>query len=420
MLRFDGRTAIVTGGGGALGRSYARMLARRGANVVVNDINAALADETVALIKQEGAGNAVANYDPVGSDGARVVRMAVEKFGRIDIVICNAGSLKDSTFHKMSTEDWEVMNDVHVRGAFHVVRAAWPLMREQRYGRVILTSSSVGLFGNFGAANYGAAKMALLGLANTLSIEGAKHGVHVNTITPLAHSPLSQGVIPATLLNILNCEYVAPVVAYLCHESCTETGGLFEIGAGCTSRLRWQRSRGMQLAMPHEASSVEHVAQHWAGVNDFSSGTTFPTSAAEVVEHISARAVLLTDQVSPASTSFDGFKSREVVERLQTAIETQGQGAGTGSRSTDKYVLVDGPDGRSASFVIDSKGPTPKLHTDPAIVSGIRPDREYELADTDFQTLMTKMDGGVLRDSMSTTVTTALTLGSAVCGMAML
>ncbi|HEX6386211.1 MAG TPA: SDR family oxidoreductase, partial [Anaerolineae bacterium] len=250
-LRFDGRVAIVTGAGGGLGRAYALLLASRGASVVVNDLGGGmhgegsdtrLADKAVAEIRAAG-GTAVANYDSV-EDGDGIVQAALDHFGRIDVVINNAGILRDVSFHKMTEEDWQKLYRVHLYGSFKVTHAAWPYLRQQRYGRVIVTTSAAGLYGNFGQANYSAAKLGLYGLANTLAIEGQKRNVHVNTIAPIAGSRLTETVLPPDLVEALKPEYVAPLVAYLCHESCTETGGLFEVGAGWVSRLRWQRSKG--------------------------------------------------------------------------------------------------------------------------------------------------------------------------------
>src|SRR5256885_12700173 len=183
-LRFDGKVVVVTGAGQGLGRSHALLFARRGAKVVVNDLggshtgsgkSSAAADKVVAEIKELG-GNAVANYDSV-EDGDKIVKTAVDAFGRIDIVINNAGILRDTTFHKMTREDWDLIFKVHVLGAFRVTHAAWPLMREQGYGRIIFTTSAAGLYGNFGQANYSAAKLALVGLTQTLALEGDKKNI---------------------------------------------------------------------------------------------------------------------------------------------------------------------------------------------------------------------------------------------------
>ncbi len=268
-LRFDGKVAIITGAGNGLGRSHALLLASRGAKVVVNDLggsafgggkSSAAADKVVEEIKA-GGGEAVANYDSV-EDGAKIVQNALDAFGRIDIVVNNAGILRDTTFHKMSQEDWDLIYKVHVLGGFRVTHAAWPHMRDQGYGRIIFTASAAGIYGNFGQANYSMAKLGLVGLSNTLALEGKKKGVFVNTIAPIAGSRLTETVLPKELIDALKPEYVSPLVAWLCHESCTETGGLFELGGGFFSKLRWERSRGatMRLGRP---MTIEGVKQAW-------------------------------------------------------------------------------------------------------------------------------------------------------------
>ena len=219
-MRFEERVAIVTGAGGGLGRTYALLLASRGAKVVVNDLggsafgqgaDAAPADKVVAEIREAG-GEAVANYDSV-ENGDKIVQMALDHFGRVDIVVNNAGILRDTSFHKMTEQDWELIYQVHLYGSFKVTHAAWPYLREQQYGRVIMTTSAAGIYGNFGQANYSTAKLGLLGLANTLAIEGQKRNIHVNTIAPMAGSRLTEAVLPQEMVEALKPEYVAPLVA---------------------------------------------------------------------------------------------------------------------------------------------------------------------------------------------------------------
>ena len=234
QLRFDGRVAIITGAGQGLGRSHALLLASRGAKVVVNDLgggaqgggkSSAAADKVVDEIKAAG-GEAVANYDSV-EDGAKIVQTALDHFKRLDIIVNNAGILRDSSFQKMTPEDWDLIYRVHVLGAFRVTHAAWNHMREAGYGRILFTSSAAGIYGNFGQANYSMAKLGLVGLANTLAVEGAKKNILVNVIAPIAGSRLTETILPKEVVDALKPEYVSPLVAYLCHESCQEKGGLF-------------------------------------------------------------------------------------------------------------------------------------------------------------------------------------------------
>ena len=245
-LRFDGKVAIVTGAGAGLGRAYAMLLASRGAKVVVNDLGASVkgeggsskaADIVVAEIKKAG-GVAVANYDSV-VDGEKIVKTAVDAFGTVDIVINNAGILRDVSFMKMTDNDWDLIMQVHLKGSYSVARAAWNIMRDKGYGRIVNTGSSSGLYGSFGQVNYSAAKMAMHGFSQALAKEGEKRNIRTNTICPLAASRMTETVLPKEVLENIKPEFVAPLVAFLCHESSEENGGLFEVGAGYVAKLRW-------------------------------------------------------------------------------------------------------------------------------------------------------------------------------------
>src|ERR1700689_575885 len=225
-LRFDNRVAIVTGAGNGLGRSHALLLASRGARVVVNDLggnhtgagkSSSAADKVVEEIKAAG-GQAVANYDSV-EDGTKIVQCALDNWKRIDILVNNAGILRDTSFQKMSQEDWDLIYRVHVLGSFRVTHAAWNQMRDAGYGRIIMTASAAGIYGNFGQANYAMAKLGLHGLAQTLAIEGKKRNIVVNTIAPIAGSRMTETVLPKELLDALKPEFVSPLVAKLAHES---------------------------------------------------------------------------------------------------------------------------------------------------------------------------------------------------------
>lgn len=292
-LRFDGRVAIVTGAGNGLGRSHALLLAARGARVVVNDLggqargggrSSAAADAVVAEIKALG-GEAVANDDSV-EDGARIVEAALSTWGRVDIVVNNAGILRDASFQKMSQEDWDLIYRVHLLGAFRVTQAAWNPMREAGYGRVLFTSSAAGIYGNFGQANYAAAKLGLVGFANTLAVEGKKRNIHVNTIAPIAGSRLTESVLPKEVTDALKPEYVSPLVAYLCSEECEETGGLYEVGGGFAGRLRWQRSAGKSFKIGRPLTP-EAVRSAWSEISDFER-VTYPNDVTSAIEPIIA------------------------------------------------------------------------------------------------------------------------------------
>jgi len=287
QVRYDGRVAVVTGAGGGLGRAYALMFAERGAKVVVNDLGGAFtgdgegstraADKVVEEIKAAG-GEAVANYDSV-TDGDKIIQTALDAFGKVEIVINNAGILRDVSFHKMSDEDWNKVLAVHLHGSYAVTKAAWPHMREQQYGRVIMTTSAAGLYGNFGQANYSAAKMGLAGMGLTLAWEGQKRNIFVNVIAPIAGSRMTETILPKDLIDKLKPEYVAPLVGYLCSEQNTTTGGIFEVGAGVVARVKWMRAPGVAIPLK-DGVSVEKVAENWDKINDMTDGK-FVSSLAE-------------------------------------------------------------------------------------------------------------------------------------------
>ncbi|XP_029295791.1 LOW QUALITY PROTEIN: peroxisomal multifunctional enzyme type 2 [Cottoperca gobio] len=279
-LSFEGRVVLVTGAGGGLGREYALAFAERGALVVVNDLGAdtkgggkssAAADKVVEEIRAKG-GKAVANYDSV-EDGEKLIQSALDAFGRIDVVVNNAGILRDRSFARTSDLDWDLIQRVHLRGSFLVTRAAWNHMKKQNFGRIIMTASAAGIYGNFGQANYSAAKLGMLGLANTLAIEGRKYNIYCNTIAPVAGSRLTETVMPPDLVASLKPEFVAPLVLWLCHEQCLENGGLFETGAGWIGKLRWERSVGRTVRQKNQPMTPEAVRDQWDKICDFTDAT---------------------------------------------------------------------------------------------------------------------------------------------------
>lgn len=274
-IRFENQVVIVTGAGGGLGRAHALLFARHGARVVVNDLggsthgegaSASAADKVVAEIRAAG-GEAVANHDSV-TDGGKIVQCALDSFGRVDVVVNNAGILRDKSFHKMEDADWDLVYKVHVEGAYKVTRAAWEHLREQQYGRVIFTASTSGIYGNFGQSNYGMAKLGLYGLTRTLAIEGRKNNVLVNAIAPTGGTRMTEGLIPPQVFDQLKPELVSPLVVYLGSGQCKDTGGLYEVGGGWVGKVRWERSLGAGFD-PRAGFSPEDVAASWAQIGNF-------------------------------------------------------------------------------------------------------------------------------------------------------
>src|SRR5690554_3169998 len=277
-ITFDGRVAIVTGAGGGLGRTYALELARRGARVVVNDLGGAVdgtgSDQTaaakvVAEIEALG-GEAIPNYDSVATEdgGKAIVQAAVDAFGKVDIVINNAGILRDKSFSKMTMEEVNAVIDVHLRGAFHVSLPAFQVMRENGYGRFVFTSSASGLFGNFGQTNYGAAKAGLVGLSNVLAIEGAKYGILSNAVAPIARTRMTEDLL-GPLAEYVAPELMTPLVVYLCSEANQFTHQIFTAGGGRYARVFIGTNPGW-FAGKGVVPSVEDIAANMDAIRDIS------------------------------------------------------------------------------------------------------------------------------------------------------
>jgi 3-hydroxy-3-methylglutaryl CoA synthase/NAD(P)-dependent dehydrogenase (short-subunit alcohol dehydrogenase family)/putative sterol carrier protein len=278
VIRFDRKVAIVTGAGGGLGRHYAIELAKRGARIVVNDFGGArdgagegstsAADRVVNEIRSLG-GEAVANYDSVATPegGEGIVKAALEAFGRVDILINNAGILRDKSFVHMEPENWQSVIAVHLNGAYNVTRPAFTKMREQGYGRIVMTTSAAGLYGNFGQTNYSSAKMGLVGLMNTIKLEGAKYNIKVNTIAPVAASRLTEDVMPPDMSARLQPDYVAGIVLYLCSDECKESGLILNAGAGYLNRAAIMTGNGAILSDGEAIPTPEDIRDNWDKIN---------------------------------------------------------------------------------------------------------------------------------------------------------
>lgn len=273
-VTFDGRVAVVTGAGGGLGRSHALLLAERGARVVVNDLGGSPsgegadptpAERVVEEITAAG-GEAVANHDSVATPegGEAIVAAALEVFGSVDVVVNNAGFLRDQSFGRMTTDNFDDIVDVHLRGAFHVSRPAFAHMKEKGYGRFVHTASAAGLFGNFGQANYAAAKMGLVGLSNVIAIEGSRHGIRSNVIAPVAGTRLTEELM-GDMADLLAPEQVSGLVAYLCSEGSEVTHEVFSVGGGRIARVfvglgpGWVAGRGVAPTPEQVAERIDDI-----------------------------------------------------------------------------------------------------------------------------------------------------------------
>ncbi len=295
-IRFDGRVALITGAGGGLGRAYALALAERGAKVAVNDLPApegqgpSAAERVVEEIRSAG-GEAIAVHGSVSTPdtGERIVRETLDALGSLDILINNAGILRDKSFAKMAPEQWGAVLDVHVSGAYNVTRPAFAAMKAAGYGRILMITSAAGLYGNFGQANYGAAKMALVGLMNTLKLEGANYNIRVNAVAPVAISRMTEGILPPDLAGQMPPELVSPLALFLSGEACPVTGGIYNAGMGCFSRAALLTGPAVRLGDAASPPTPEAIRDHWEAIQDLSAATEITDAGAAIGAFLTAR-----------------------------------------------------------------------------------------------------------------------------------
>ncbi len=285
-IRFDDQVAIVTGAGGGLGRIHALELAKRGAKVVVNDLGGARdgsgkgsatpAQKVVDEIKALG-GEAIANYDNVATSdgGENIVKSAIDTYGAVDILINNAGILRDKSFIKMEPENWQAVLDVHLNGAYNVTKPAFKVMREKGFGRIVMTTSAAGLYGNFGQTNYSSAKMGLAGLMNTLKLEGKKYNIKVNTVAPIAASRLTEDILPPELFEKMKPEFVSPLVLYLCSSKCEETGNIYNAGMGFFNRAAVVTGPGTTIGDGTNPPTIEDVVENLEKISSLKNGKVY-------------------------------------------------------------------------------------------------------------------------------------------------
>jgi NAD(P)-dependent dehydrogenase (short-subunit alcohol dehydrogenase family)/acyl dehydratase/putative sterol carrier protein len=343
-IRFDGRVAIVTGAGAGLGRTYALELAKRGARVVVNDLGGARdgsgdgsqapADKVVDEIKALG-GEAVANYDNVATvdGGANIVKTALDAFGTVDILINNAGILRDKSFLKMEPENWAGVLDVHLNGAYNVSRPAFAVMKEKGYGRILMTTSAAGLYGNFGQTNYTAAKMGLVGLMNTLKLEGRKYDINVNTIAPVAASRLTEDILPPDFLDKLKPELVTPMALYLVSEACTASGNIYNAGLGCFNRVAMVTGPGAVVGDGQSVPAPEQLVAEWEKITSLKGAKEYQ----DVTEQIGDLLAAFSKPAAASAGESAGFGSAaDVFDAMPAAFVAD---AASGADVVFQYVI---------------------------------------------------------------------------------
>jgi 3-hydroxy-3-methylglutaryl CoA synthase/NAD(P)-dependent dehydrogenase (short-subunit alcohol dehydrogenase family)/putative sterol carrier protein len=366
-INYNDRVAIVTGGGGGLGRVYALELARRGASIVVNDLGGArdgsgkgsssAADLVVKEIEGFG-GKAVANYDNVATaeGGENIVKTAMDAFGRVDIVINNAGILRDKSFIKMDSENWAAVQNVHLNGAYNVTKPAFQVMRENGFGRIIMTTSAAGLYGNFGQTNYSSAKMALVGLMNTLKLEGAKYNIKVNTIAPLAGSRLTEDIMPPEIFDKMKPEFVSPIVLYLCSEECEESGKIFNAGMGYFNRAAILTNSGVQLGDVDNPPTPEQIIENIDKINDMEGAKEFTDLNSAMFDLMSPPAdETKKAEADPGQTG--GLSVKEVFDKMPDAFNPD---AAKGVDATFQYNISGSAGGK---WVVTIKDGTCKIES---------------------------------------------------------
>lgn len=290
-LRFDNRVAVITGAGRGMGRTYAMLLASRGAKIVVNDlggnlkgdgVDAGPAEEVSREIRAAG-GEAIANTESVATPegGNAIIKAALQHFGRIDILIHNAGNVRRAPFKEMTQEDFDAVLNVHLRGAFHVVRPAFPIMCKAGYGRIVLTSSDVGLYGNYTSANYSAAKAGTIGLSNVVALEGAAEGVKCNVIVPAAVTRMAEGL-DTSAYPPMPPDLVAPAVAWLAHESCSMTGGMLLSVAGRVAKAYVAETRGVYRS----TWSIEQISEQMDAIQNTDATISFQVVPSGHIDHL--------------------------------------------------------------------------------------------------------------------------------------
>uniref|UniRef100_A0A1B0G798 Uncharacterized protein n=1 Tax=Glossina morsitans morsitans TaxID=37546 RepID=A0A1B0G798_GLOMM len=379
QIRFNGRVAIVTGAGAGFGREYALLLAERGAKVVVNEsggtdsvegASAGSANLVVNEIKLKG-GIAVADHNSV-VDGAKIVETAINNFGCIDIIINNAGILRDRSILKITEQDWDLVRGVRLKSSFKVTQAAWPHMKKQNYGRIIMTSSDSGIYGSFGQANCSAAKMVLIGLANTVAIEGEKYNIHCNVIIPTTASRLTRGILPDLLFDDLKPQLIVPVVGYLCHESCEDNGSYIESAAGWAAKIHSVRGKScvLRASIGQDMITPEYVKSVWSKVTNMK-------DAQHVNSFGDVSGYLLEVMEKIKQSKIDGFQDNFKYGAKDLILYALGIGATVKNANDLKFLYENHPDFHAIPSFFVLPGLLLSLTTN--LVASALPERKADL-----------------------------------------
>lgn len=387
-IRFDGKVAIITGAGGGLGRVYALELAKRGAKIVVNDLGGARdgsgtgsatpAQKVVDEIKALG-GEAVANYDSVSTPegGEQIVKSALEAFGTVDIIINNAGILRDKTFMKMDPENWKTVLDVHLNGAYHVSKPAFAVMKEKGYGRIVMTTSAAGLYGNFGQTNYSSAKMGLVGLMNALKLEGKKYNIHVNTVAPLAASRLTEDILPPEIFEKMKPEFVSPLVVYLCSDKCAVTGNIYNAGMGFYNRAAVVTGPGTTIGDAAHPPTIEDIAAKHDTIASLKNGKLYFELNEQVGDVINAFST--PKSAAPAEAQKTSMSVSDIFAAMPGAFNA----AAAGGVDVVFQYHISGPSGGDWQCIVKDSAceVNPGVHAKPTCT--------LKMGDTDFVDMIT-------------------------------
>jgi multifunctional beta-oxidation protein len=368
-IDFKGKTVIITGAGAGLGRIYALMFGKMGANVVVNDVSKDGAESVVQEVVKAGGKAVAAPFS--AEDGEGIVKLALEKYGSVHVLIANAGILRDKSFQAMSPAEWDAVIAVHLKGTYKCIKAVWPIFQKQKYGRIITTASGVGLYGNFGQANYSTAKSGIIGMTKTAAIEGARYNIKANSIAPSAGTAMTKTIWPQEMVDMFKPDFIAPVVGFLSSDACPVSGSVHEVMAGWAAEVRWERTEG--FCFPNDKKlQPEDVLSKWKQITDFSKAT-HPQTAQEAQEQMFKNFGNVSGSSSESTSKSSG--GGEDTEAIKKAKARKGEeteytfderdvmlyNLGIGAKASELPLVFEGADGFQVSR--DRRQFRPRLRT---------------------------------------------------------